>query len=438
MKYLRKYYWMIEGYVKKHFRYVVIGVVCSVVIFFLIFRFIDSVIFHKPLKIGVVGNFTKDTVPDEILRKVSRGLTKKDAKGKYVGDLAEKVIVKNKGTLYEIKLRPNIYWHDGRLFTTADINYNFKDVKFVARNSLEGYFILKNPYAPFLELLSIPITFKNLVGLGDWRVEQIEWDGDFIKSISLKNAERILYRFYPNDKIINTAFRLGEVNRIENVSDISQIKLWRSARIERQVDEEKVVAIFFNFKGSTVVTDKSFRQALSYAIQKNQFSQKKAYSPYSSQDKIFYTDAVKKYFFDEETAISQFKKTVTDAKKINLTLYTVPEYKSVADTIVAGWNKIFKSKFKVKVSSGVPYQWQMFLTTVEIPQDPDQYSLWHSNKTLYFSAYRNLKVDKLLEDGRTETNTEKRVPIYHDLQKTLSEDLPAIFLFYPWKYAVSY
>ena len=116
----------------------------------------------------------------------------------------------------------------------------------------------------------------------------------------------------------------------------------------------------------------------------------------------------------------------------------MPQYEETAKEIVKTWNQIFKTKFKTKVSSGVPYYWQMYLAVAEIPDDPDQYSLWHSNKTFYFSGYRNLKIDKLLEDGRSKIDTEARKKAYVELQKTLSEDLPALFLFFPWKYSISY
>ena len=54
---------------------------------------------------------------------------------------------------------------------------------------------------------------------------------------------------------------------------------------------------------------------------------------------------------------------------------------------------------------------------VDIPKDPDQYSLWHSTQTsTNISHLKNARIDKLLEDGRTELDQEIRKKIYLDFR----------------------
>ena len=64
--------------------------------------------------------------------------------------------------------------------------------------------------------------------------------------------------------------------------------------------------------------------------------------------------------------------------------------------------------------------------------DPDQYSIWHSSQQggdkFNFIGYGNPKVDKLLEQGRTELNPDKRQVIYHEFAKELLHDSPVIYL----------
>jgi peptide/nickel transport system substrate-binding protein len=64
--------------------------------------------------------------------------------------------------------------------------------------------------------------------------------------------------------------------------------------------------------------------------------------------------------------------------------------------------------------------------------DPDQYSMWHSSQQapgqFNFVGYNNPTVDKLLEQGRTEFNLEKRTKIYHEFAKQLLEDSPIVYL----------
>lgn len=437
-KKIRKYWWTLEYFAKKHLTFIFIGFFLSVLIWPSLFLVAKNFYPASSTKIGIVGNFTQETIPIEVTKLISRGLTKKNSKGQYTGDLAGKITIKNQGTVYEIRLKKNLFWQNGKPFTTADINYNFKDVKFYAKNDFEGTFVLKNSYAPFLNLLSIPITDNKLRGLGNFQVEKIEWDGEFVKSISLNGNRKIVYIFYPNEKTSFTAFRLGEINQLKGLSRIDDLKIWKKIKITKVPDSKHFVGIFFSFKSNFLGTEKSFRQALAYGINKSIFSEKKAYSSYDFNSP-FYSENVKKYFYDTASSETLFKKTETkNPKKIAFTLYSLPQYQKYAESLVANWNKTLGTKVKTKETSGIPYHWQTYMAISEIPEDPDQYALWHSNKTLSFSNYRNLKIDKLIEDGRSEVDPEKRKVIYEDLQKTLTEDLPAIFLFYPDSYTLSY
>lgn len=65
--------------------------------------------------------------------------------------------------------------------------------------------------------------------------------------------------------------------------------------------------------------------------------------------------------------------------------------------------------------------------------DPDQFNIWHSSQQapgkFNFIGYSNPQVDKLLEQGRTELDTEKRTEIYHEFAKVLYDDSPIVYLF---------
>ncbi|MGV3582542.1 MAG: peptide-binding protein [Methylophilus sp.] len=64
--------------------------------------------------------------------------------------------------------------------------------------------------------------------------------------------------------------------------------------------------------------------------------------------------------------------------------------------------------------------------------DPDQYSIWHSSQQepgqFNFIGYNSPEIDKLLEQGRTELNPDKRQKIYHEFSKKLLEDSPIVYL----------
>lgn len=437
-KKIRFYWWYFEALFQKRKLFIFLGFLLSMFIWPFFFAVGNLMLqAKKPLKIGLVGNYTTANLPPEVLTKIGRGLTKIADNGVVEPDLAESIKIKNSGKIYEIKLKKNLRFNDQTPFTAKSVNYKFQDVTYVVKNDEEAYFVLKSPYSPFLSLLSFPILNKNLQGAGDWRLVRIDWQDNFIKTIELAGKQKIIYRFYPNESVALTAFSLGEVNRLENLSSVNLSKIWKKVKIEKMTDWQSFVAIFINFKGG-ILSEKNIRQALNYSLDRRIFKEKLTYSSFSPKT-VYYSDNVKKYYYDPLYARTLIQKmSLKSNDKINFTLYTLPIYKEYAAQIANNWNTKLGSKIKVKETSGIPYQWQAYLAVQKIPIDPDQYLLWHSNKTFHFSNYRNLKIDKILEDGRQEIDMEKRKEIYFDLQKTLSEDLPAIFLFHPDKYSIYY
>ncbi len=65
-----------------------------------------------------------------------------------------------------------------------------------------------------------------------------------------------------------------------------------------------------------------------------------------------------------------------------------------------------------------------------VEQDP--YQIWHSSqaqKGSNFVGFKNKRVDELIEKGRMEFNTEKRVAMYKEIHRILHDEQPYTFLF---------
>ncbi len=79
--------------------------------------------------------------------------------------------------------------------------------------------------------------------------------------------------------------------------------------------------------------------------------------------------------------------------------------------------------------------YQMILFGNILKQNPDLFSFWHSSERFYpglnLSLYENKKVDGLLEQVRKESDPAKRAAALSQIQKMISEDMPAIFLYSP-------
>lgn len=82
---------------------------------------------------GIIGSFTNanplytsSTVDSSISELVFAGLLKNDSQNKLVGDLAEHWSVDSTETVYTVKLRDNLKWHDGQPLTSKDVVYTYK------------------------------------------------------------------------------------------------------------------------------------------------------------------------------------------------------------------------------------------------------------------------------------------------------------------------
>ena len=67
--------------------------------------------------------------------------------------------------------------------------------------------------------------------------------------------------------------------------------------------------------------------------------------------------------------------------------------------------------------------------------DPDMFDVWHSSKTnpgeLNFIGYKNAEVDRLLVEGRSTFDMEKRKKAYFRIQDIMAEEQPYTFLYVP-------
>ena len=136
---------------------------------------------------------------------------------------------------------------------------------------------------------------------------------------------------------------------------------------------------------------------------------------------------VKPYDYSLDTAKSLLENLQTD---FTLELITTPTYQALAEKIKTSWEQLGIT-VKIKVLN-LPdtNNYDALLVGQQIPQDPDQYLLWHSTQVGNITGYQNAKVDKLLEDGRKEVDPAKRKEIYLDFQRFLVEDTPAAFISY--------
>jgi len=439
---LRKPFWIINSFFKKH-RLIILGASIIAVIFLLASKNIISLLpqAKKEIRIGIVGQYNLSTLPPSIGQTISQGLIKLNLAGEIEPGLAKSWQILEDETLYRLYLNPNVFWSDDTVIENKDIKLNISNVKISYPEPGIIDFKLKESFSPFLTTLSRPILKDNQVTASQYLIKKTKYQGPYLKSLSLVGKkENLTYRFYPSHEAAWLGFKLGEVDKLDNLITNPLSENWKTkVNLEESVNYQQYLAILFNLEHPQL-TVKSLRQALAYAIKdKSNSSSTRAFGPISPLSWA-YNSNLKPYDYSQNQAKELFEKATEEASisaKFELNLATSQTFLPLAESIAKSWQDTLDIKVNVKIISSIEPDFETLLVAQEIPLDPDQHALWHSTQTTNISKFSDLKVDKLLEDGRKTSDLKKRKEIYLDFQKFLVEDSPAIFLQYPTTYTIS-
>jgi peptide/nickel transport system substrate-binding protein len=370
------------------------------------------------------------------------------------------------------------------------LRYNWQGV---TANSIDDYtveFKIETPYVGFLNNLTFGILPKHLwasipannfslsslnlepIGTGAFKYSAIQKDskGNIVSYKLAANPtyfegkpyiSKLTFIFYTDEDSALEALNHKEIMGINVFSSqkINSIKTQKSIVI-RQFKIPRYFAVFLNQTKSIPIASGEVREALDYATDRKElieevFSGKgqPVYSPFLP-GMIGYSENQEHREFNLEKANeildnNNWKKgddgiRAKNGVSLEISLVTTDwdELTDTAGLLKTQWEKIGA---KVNVNSYSisdiqqnyirPREYEAFLFGQALGADPDPFSFWHSSQKK--DPYPNLSLfgddssDKLIENGRTEFDSEKRAEIYQKFQKILYEKIPAIFLYSP-------
>ncbi len=343
--------------------------------------------------------------------------------------------------------------------------------------------VLPKPFAPFLGRIGMGILPKHVlygkdinsssfnqhpIGTGPFKFQ--EWvQSDHVTLV--KNAKyydgepllsKIVYKIIPDENSSLIALQAGEVDE----SGVPP-KDYKRAKNNKKIDVYEYEILQYVFLGLNLANplfqDINVRHALAYATNKDQLVNlifrglaTPAYGP-SSPVAWSYEKDVEKYNYDLAKAAALFEGAgwklnkdgirEKDGKIFEFTILVNQGNKEREKAAVVIQWQYKKLGIKVNVRT---MEWSAILRKITDPKlprefdsliigwslgiDPDSYSIWHSSQFpngLNFINYRSPSVDRLLEEGRIETDKAKRKLIYSRIQKEIAKDQPYIFLWYP-------
>lgn len=350
-------------------------------------------------------------------------------------------------------------------------------------------FQIKTPYVGFLNNLTFGILPKHIwesiepektlltpinltpIGTGPFKYSQFQKDSkDNILSYKLvanpnyfegkPYLSKITFNFYSDEDSLIDAYNRKEVMGISNLSSLKtkNIKLSQSTVIHT-FNTPRYFSVFINQTKSVPLASDEVRTALDLATNREEIINGvldgkgvSVYSPflpgmigYSSDIKTDFDLEKARKLLDEngwKTGEDGIRKKSNDRLEINLVTTDWEELSKTAEILRSQWEKIGA---KVNVTSLSisdiqqnyikPREYEALLFGQVLSADPDPFSFWHSSQKkdpgLNLSLFGKDDTDKLIDDGRTEFDPEKRNQLYLEFQKKLAEETPAIFLYSP-------
>ncbi|MFQ5793529.1 MAG: ABC transporter substrate-binding protein [Candidatus Bipolaricaulia bacterium] len=421
-----------------------------------------------------------------VMEQIYEGLLRFDQDLQLQPALANSWTISSDGKVYTFKLRTGVQFHDGSRLTAEDVKFSFErildpDTKSPQRSRInlidrievvtpsEVRVILKEPFAPFLETMAIgpglgivPQDFEIKVGdpktktLGTGPFKLVEFGPDFVRlarheeywDSGLPLLDGLLIRQIPDPATLRAALRTGEVDLIFGFGvDITTAGAFAGIL---GFDVIAVPALTYSLLGiqnaREPFNDVRVRQALSLAIDRQQIAEivyfgRAAVSgslpPSVTKWEPVMPSVLPHYVQD----IDRAKQLLKDAGQENLSfkimpIPTVPVTITIAQVIqeqlkaVGVSAEIESVDFATFLKRWRESDFDTFVSLNGGFTDPDIHLFRHvlsSGATNVFK-YNDPETDRLLEEGRTETDFERRKQIYQVLQIRLADQIPFLFI----------
>lgn len=410
-----------------------------------------------------------------------------------LGDLATNHETENDGKVHSIKIEEGQRWSNGTPLTSDDIIFTINtiqnpDTKSPLFKNWEGViaervselqirFTLRTPYAFFKENMErLPIIPEHIFGkippanlaLSSYNLEPIgsgpykfksfskRKDG-FIKEFHLVpnkyymgNApflQNFYFVFFENERDLLRAFRFRQINGFGSANPNKKIFSEERSNTQTSIlPMSRYYAIFFNENVNPILKSEALRRALQDAIDTEEIVRKVFPEMTASAiDGPFVT--VEKKGNDGKLSMEEVQTAIEKRKKaegriaLNLVIPDVDFLEQTAGIIKERWESVGVDEVNIlKLSSEdllenvlKPNNYEMLLfgNIAEIPEDV--FPFWHSSERFYpglnLSLYKNTRADTLMERIRQSEVTEEREGFVEELQDTIENDIPAIFLY---------
>jgi peptide/nickel transport system substrate-binding protein len=447
-------------------------------------------------------------VDKDLTALVYSGLLKTDSDGDLVPDLAASYSISDDSLMYTFTLKDDAYFSDGTKVTADDVVFtvekaqddalksprqaSFAGVKVEKIDEKTVAFSLKQPYAPFIQNLTMGILplhiWKNVsneefpysqfntkpIGSGPYEVDAISYTSSGLPSeYRLKAFSKyalgepyitnIVLKSYQSESDEIAAYKSGKIDSLHSISpkDLPSVKLADDAVALSPLP--RIFGVFFNQNVQPIFVNKEVRQALDAATDKQAVidtvlqgygividgpvpaATAPASDGLTEDERIAQAKSILEkagWKLNEDGIYQKKDKTGTQTLSFSISTGNATELKDAAYLLQRQWQAI-GANVEVKVfeigdlNQNVikPRKYDSLLFGEVVGRDLDLYPFWHSSQRnapgLNIASYTNLKVDKLLENLRATTDPVERQSYFDSFEKEIQNDVPAVFIYSP-------
>lgn len=412
--------------------------------------------------IGYPNTFLPSQVTTDSEKMVSEMVFRKLFKyenGELVNDLVDTWSENEDKTQYNIVLKENQKWQDGKTITSDDILYTISryetlrnDLSIEKLSNKEVQIKLKTPNGILPTILTFgiePAHLKNQskiapIGSTSYRIARVTKEQNNLETVTLisfkpnKLYNKVTMHFYSDENGLATGYKMGEIDVFMSNQEV----LWEGLKKSGKAFAGRQYTILFN-TNNYKLENPEVRQSLFHALNIEELLKSNFYanasmsegpiskSPYTKEDfkKSFYTTDVK-LTPAQQTAVKDLEVILPnnqDGRQIEpflkkywgeqLGINLEFEYMSIEEI----FDKADGGNFDV-----------MFIGYENTP-DPDRYLFWHStqDKILNLGHFVDLRADKALEEGRKYFSFDTRKDHYDIFQDVFITKTPGVFLYHP-------
>jgi peptide/nickel transport system substrate-binding protein len=438
---------------------------------------------------------SSDSADERMRQLIFNGLTRKNENFDPIPELAESFESAADFKSFTFKLRQGVKFHNDQPLSALDVKYTFdtmlaagftsqKKVEFTrevapGKPLLAGIEVVDphtvvfrcNEPCPGLPNQIVPVGIipegttdqqaKKPIGTGPFKFESFTEDQEVVLAANAQyfggapGIAKLRVKIIPDNSTRESELRKGSVDLAINADfdpiTVEGLQKTEGLKVE-MIDGTNLTHLGVNLL-DPILKDQRIRQALSFAIDREAIirdilrGQAKPAHSILPVSQWAYEPNVTAYGYDAERAkqlLDQAGRPEKDGQRLKLTLKTstVSIAKKTAESLQAQFARIGvkleiqtleRQKLTQDMTDG---NYQLYLnTSVGGNQSTDIFAFMYGSKSIPPNGqnrmrYSNPAVDKLLAESTLATQ-DRRKQIFSEIQKTLSNDLPQIYLWYP-------